>query len=79
MSWLPGQEAGNALADVLFGFVNPSGRLPVTIPNIENEVKFTKKQYPGVRAIGKPFPDATYSEELLIGYRLHIFLFYHIF
>jgi len=60
---MPGQEEGNALADVLFGTVNPSGRLPVTFPNKDNEVGFTAEQYPGVNG------HANYSEKLEIGYR----------
>jgi beta-glucosidase len=68
MSWLPGQEAGNALADVLFGKLSPSARLHVTMPNKDNEVAFTREQYPGV---GFPHPIATYSEGLFVGYRYY--------
>jgi len=60
---MPGQEEGNALGDILFGDVNPSARLPVTLPNKDNEVAFTQQQYPGVNL------HATYSEKLQIGYR----------
>lgn len=65
VNWLPGQEAGNGLADVLFGEVNPYARLHVTMPNKDNEVQFTAEEYPGV---GHP-PEAEYHEQLLIGYR----------
>jgi len=61
--FMPGQEEGNALADVIFGAVNPSGKLPVTFPNKDNEVGFTQQQYPGVNL------HANYSEKLQIGYR----------
>jgi beta-glucosidase len=68
ISWMPGQEAGNALADVLFGKINPSGRLSVTMPNIENEVGFTPEEFPGT---GDP-KHAKYNEQLLIGYRWYL-------
>jgi len=61
--FMPGQEEGNALADILFGKVNPSGRLPVTFPNKDNEIGFTQQQYPGVNL------HANYSEKLEVGYR----------
>jgi beta-glucosidase len=61
--FMPGQAYGDAITSVLFGDVNPSGRLPLTFPNIENEVNFTTSQWPGVNG------RATYTEKLLIGYR----------
>ena len=68
---MPGQEYGNAIADVLFGDVNPSGRLTVTVANKENEVGFTQNEYPGIKSNPK-YPDILYSnytEGLLVGYR----------
>jgi hypothetical protein len=65
VGWLPGQEAGNALADVLFGDVNPSGRLPVTFARnaADYPAAESPEQYPGVD--GRVF----YSEGLRVGYR----------
>ncbi|MGH7992887.1 MAG: glycoside hydrolase family 3 C-terminal domain-containing protein, partial [Limisphaerales bacterium] len=64
MAWYPGQENGNALAQILFGDVNPSAKLPVTIPVSSNQVPTsTTAQWPGVNG------HATYSEGLEIGYR----------
>ena len=64
MAWYPGQENGNALAAVLFGDVNPSGKLPVTIPAAASQAPTgTPAQFPG--ALGH----VSYSEALQIGYR----------
>jgi len=63
VTFMPGQEEGNSIADVLFGAVNPSGKLPVTLPNKENEVGFKPDEYPGVNG------EEYYREKLNVGYR----------
>lgn len=43
MSWYPGMEGGHALADILFGIENPSGKLPITIPKSYDQLPFFDK------------------------------------
>ncbi|CNE59645.1 glycosyl hydrolase 3 [Mycobacterium tuberculosis] len=64
-AWYPGQEAGNALARVLYGDVDPGGRLPVTFPVSENDAPASGNpaQYPGVDKT------VTFSEGVMVGYR----------
>lgn len=69
-NFMPGQQAGNAIADILFGHVNPSGKLPLTFPNHDNETDFSPAQYPGLPNPRVPFY-AFYTERLLVGYRYY--------
>ncbi|TDZ68034.1 putative beta-glucosidase J [Colletotrichum trifolii] len=64
-AWYCGQEAGNAMADVLLGSVNPSGKLPVTWPKVYTDLPFghDKEAWPGVDGVVK------YKEDYQIGYR----------
>jgi beta-glucosidase len=64
-SWYSGQEQGNALAGVLFGDVNPSGKLPVTFPRSDHDTPVSEpSQYAGRDGFV-----ASFSEGLGVGYR----------
>ena len=68
--WYGGTETGNALADVLIGKVNPSGRLPFSVPfKYEDGPIKTEAQYPGIKADGDEFWQTHYSEGVYVGYR----------
>lgn len=66
--WYLGSEAGNALADVLSGAVNPSGKLPFTFPKKLSDNgahSFGSISYPGDGV------NQTYLDDILVGYRWH--------
>ncbi|MBI1817462.1 MAG: glycoside hydrolase family 3 C-terminal domain-containing protein [Deltaproteobacteria bacterium] len=63
-AWFPGQEFGNALADVLFGDVDPGGRLPTTFPRrLQDNPAFIN--YPGENG------EVVYGEGIFVGYRYY--------
>ncbi|MFB9893692.1 beta-glucosidase family protein [Planobispora takensis] len=61
LTWFPGQEAGDALADVLFGDVEPGGRLPTTWPAAQADVP--------VLEVTPVEGEVAYDEGVFIGYR----------
>jgi beta-glucosidase len=64
--WYLGSEAGNALADVISGEVNPSGKLPFSYPKKLEDIgahSFDKLCYPGDSV------NVYYKEDILVGYR----------
>lgn len=68
--WFLGSEAGNALADVLTGVANPSGKLPFTWTKTLNDVgAHALNTYPGTWREGKDIIDEEYAEGVFVGYR----------
>lgn len=63
-SWYNGSENGNALADVLTGKINPSGKLPFTFPaELKDSPAHALNNYPGENL------KVNYQERILVGYR----------
>jgi beta-glucosidase len=80
LAWQPGQEGGNAIADVLNGKVDPSGKLATTFPAAYNDVpsakNFPGKEFPEKATTGmfgmKSIPaEVTYEEGIYVGYRYY--------
>jgi len=65
-AWYPGSEDGNAVAAVLFGDFNPSGKLPITFPQSDTQVAANMLlEYPGINNVEQ------YSEGVFMGYRYY--------
>ena len=68
--WFVGSESGEALASVLAGDVNPSGKLPFTwYARLEDCGAHATGSYPGTWRDGHQIIDETYKEDLFVGYR----------
>jgi beta-glucosidase len=69
-AWNQGAEDGHAVADLLFGVVNPSGKVPTSYPRSEDDTIYAGRpeRYPGTDE-GDGYPVIRYSEGLEIGYR----------
>jgi beta-glucosidase len=61
-AWYPGMEGGNAIADLLLGNINPSGKLPATFPKKASDYP-AMTDYPEIDGMTK------YSEGIFVGYR----------
>ncbi len=66
-AWYPGQEGGHAIADILFGDVNPSGRLTVSVPKDAGQLPV---HYLGKRSRGKRYLEADSQPQYPFGFGL---------
>jgi beta-glucosidase len=67
-AWYPGMEGGNALAKILFGDLNPSGKLPMTFPKkIEDHGSHALGEYPGDTVNLQ----VNYYDDIYVGYRYY--------
>ena len=67
-SWYNGTESGNALASILSGEVNPSGKLPMTFPvKLEDNGAHALGEFPGNDISGNI--NQKYNEDIFVGYR----------
>ena len=80
MAWQPGLEGGNAIADILSGKVNPTGKLATTFPvayqDVPSAKSFPGKEFPEQAVTGmmgmKQVPaEVTYEEGIYVGYRYY--------
>jgi len=63
-AWYPGLEGGNALAKIIFGEINPSGKLPMTFPKkLEDHPSHKLGEYPGDSVY------VNYYDDIYVGYR----------
>lgn len=66
-AWYPGIEGGNALAKIIFGDVNPSGKLPMTFPKkLQDNPAYALGEYPGDTAQSLI---VNYYDDIYVGYR----------
>ena len=65
-TWYPGQRGGEAIANILFGVVNPSGKLPITFPRSEAQLPRPRLPMP---PLGGGYFDLNYTEGLKVGYK----------